>query len=1107
MRYRIRTTRLLACTALGVSSVALAAAAAELLPVTPPDEKGVIVGGVSADGSVVVGTLNPWSATSRSGFVWTQPDGMSLIGNATLGGTYTQRFTATGVSNDGGVIVGQASVDMFGETGAWSRGYMWTEAGGFVDLGTLDGHATSNALGVSGDGQAVVGLSYDLYGVARGFRWTQTDGMGDIGEFSAGYPFMAASYDGSVVAGNTASGYLSRASVWTEASGQIENLPLLNGGNQSVARDISDDGSVIVGQAHNGANGGMHAVRWVDTVPQDLTTPGTGLGDNYSYGFGVSGNGAVVVGEVQTDGPGGVMRGFRWAEDSGMQTVEDWLRDSGAVIVTDITYAARATNCDGSVVVGETGPATGENQMFIARGNGTGSADCGGTTGGGDTGTAPANPALLAPTGEHASIMAGAVSADGSKVVGTLSPSSSTAARGFVWTESGGMANIGGVPDGGAGSSNWFTATGISNTGDVIVGSASNDLLGSPLTGKRAYLWSAADGFRDLGSLGTNNSDAWGVSGDGTVVVGSAADAGGQTRAFRWDEGDGMQSLGELDGETSAAARAASYDGAVIVGTSQLCALPQAFRWTADTGMTPLENPEKPDWATVEARSWAVDVSDDGRVIAGNAGVYSYNAVRWVDGALQELGHLPGAYPGYVGASTAYGISGNGLVVVGEADDGDIAGKHGFRWAEDTGMMTVEDWLRDSGATVVGNVTRIARAASCDGSIVVGETRDDRLFVARGNGTGAASCDGTTGGGDTGGGDTGGGDTGGGDTGGGDTGGGDTGGGDTGGGDTGGGDTGGGGGTGGVGVIIVDEFNASLADAGVANVATLGNVNLLLNGAGSRPLDRRAAPGKTIAWIGGDWGRIDGGGDDGRIGIGEIGAGYNFGAVQINAAAGFTRFDQALGLGGRADLSAGYVKVEALSRLYATDNGGLWGALTASGMWGSADFTRNYMNGGVIDSSFGSTDASGYGIRGRLQWENAIRHFSPYADLSYSRGCFDAYSETGGGFPAAFNKLCDTSTELRYGFDATYPLTGAFRLIGTLEGVHRFEDKSANVTGQVTGLYAFDLGGATYQQDWLRAGAGFEADIGASTLSVMGNATTQSDGPNAWIAANWRVTF
>lgn len=740
MRYRIRTTRLLACTALGVSSVALAAAAAELLPVTPLDDKGVIVGGVSADGSVVVGTLNPWSATSRSGFVWTQPDGMNLIGGATLGGTYTQRFTATGVSNDGGVIVGQASVDMFGETGAWSRGYVWTEAGGFVDLGTLDGHATSNALGVSGDGQAVVGLSYDLYGVARGFRWTETDGMVDIGGFSAGYPYMAASYDGSVVAGNTASGYLSRASVWTEASGQIENLPLLNGGNQSVARDISDDGRVIVGQAHNGASGKMHAVRWVDTNPEDLTTAGSGLGDNYSYAFGISGNGAAVVGEVETDGSGGVMRGFRWAEDSGMQTVEDWLRDSGATIITDITYAARAANCDGSVVVGETGPATGSNQMFIARG-----------------------------------------------------------------------------------------------------------------------------------------------------------------------EGDG------------------------------------------------------------------------------------------------------------------------------------------------------------------------------------------------------SNCDGSTGGGDTGGGNTGGGDTGGGDTGGGDTGGGDIGGGDTGGGNPGGGDTGGG--AGGVGLIIVDEFNASLADAGAANVGLLGNVNLLLNGAGSRPLDRRADPGKTIAWIGGDWGRIDVGGNDGGIGVGEIGVGYNLGGVQINAAAGYTRFDQATTLGGSANLSAGYVKAEALSQLYATDNGGLWGAVTASAMWGKADFSRNYLNGGVVDSSLGSTDASGYGVRGRLQWENAIQHVSPYADLSYSRGCFDAYGETGGGFPATFDRLCDASTELRYGFDVTYPLMPEFRLVGTLEGVHRFEDKSASVTGRAAGLYAFDLGGVTYEQDWLRAGVGFEADIGASTLSVMGNATTQSNGPNAWIAANWRMSF
>src|SRR5690606_34059529 len=118
-----------------------------------------------------------------------------------------------------------------------------------------------------------------------------------------------------------------------------------------------------------------------------------------------------------------------------------------------------------------------------------------------------------------------------------------------------------------------------------------------------------------------------------------------------------------------------------------------------------------------------------------------------------------------------------------------------------------------------------------------------------------------------------------------------------------------------------------------------------------------------------------------------------------------------------------------------------------------------------------------------------------------------AYTETGGAFPAAFDKLCDSSTEARYGLDATFPVTEKFRLLGTLEGVHRFEASGSTVTGQVIGLGGFDLGAANYQQDWLRAGAGFEVDISDSTLSLMGNVTTQGESANAWVAANWRMTF
>ena len=57
----------------------------------------------------------------------------------------------------------------------------------------------------------------------------------------------------------------------------------------------------------------------------------------------------------------------------------------------------------------------------------------------------------------------------------------------------------------------------------------------------------------------------------------------------------------------------------------------------------------------------------------------------------------------------------------------------------------------------------------------------------------------------------------------------------------------------------------------------------------------------------------------------------------------------------------------------------------------------------------------GYGVRARLQWENLFPHISPYGELSYARTCLDAYTETGGAFPAAFNSLCDASTAVRYG--------------------------------------------------------------------------------------------
>lgn len=723
----------------------------------------------------------------------------------------------------------------------------------------------------------------------------------------------------------------------------------------------------------------------------------------------------------------------------------------------------------------------------------------------------------------------GGMSADGSAFVGSVFRSySKSIYNGFVWTAEGGVQPVGSRdPNAPLDGSQYYTATGISADGSVIVGKAAPGVSDGEF-GQRAYRWTTEGGFESLGSLDGNPfSEATAVSGDGTIVVGnsnfgSGADAG--VAAVRWTEDGQIHGLGWLEGRDSAesndTARAASFDGSVIVGDALSSNNKfQAFRWTEATGMValPTLNANIPSNNT----AGATGISWDGNVVVGHSRLmYSpTQAVRWVDGEIFSLGGLDGAFSVL---SSAQAISGNGQVIVGNVSSGDTG--HGFRWTEGDGMLTVEDWLRNSGATIVSShpgdpdrsdITMTAEATNEDGSVVVGLTRDNEVYIARGNGTGPTgdTGGGNPGGGDTGGGDTGGGDTGGGDTGDGSTGGGETGGGETGGGDTGGGDTGGGNpgggnpGGGGVGIITIKDLGNSLGTSGAANTSLVNNLGVVVNGAGSRPLDRRAPEGRFTAWMGGDWGRDDHGSRDGTLGLGELGFGYNFGPLQLNGVAGYTGFDQNTILGGTTDVRAGYIKLEALGQITGDQDSGLWGIVTGTGLWGNANLTRNYLTGGLVDSSFGRTDVQGYGIRGRLQWENAIPHVSPYGELSYARTCLRGYTETGGAFPAAFDTLCDGSTEIRYGFDAKIPVTEEIRLIGTLEGVHRVESSGASVTGHVVGVGGFNLGAANYQQDWLRAGAGIEADFSGSTLSIMANATTKGESSSAWVAANWRVTY
>jgi probable HAF family extracellular repeat protein len=169
--------------------------------------------GVSADGSVVVGDEadDPMFPSATHPFIWTADSGFQVLGS-----TFGSAFAVTA---DGSTVVGQARRQ--GQGG--HTAFLWTQAGGMQDLGSLPGFSNSVATAISDDGQVVVGFAasrpisynnaggfdYDIYCLP--FVWTAATGMQDLNQVLAnagvdttGYTFYAItgiSADGKSVCG------------------------------------------------------------------------------------------------------------------------------------------------------------------------------------------------------------------------------------------------------------------------------------------------------------------------------------------------------------------------------------------------------------------------------------------------------------------------------------------------------------------------------------------------------------------------------------------------------------------------------------------------------------------------------------------------------------------------------------------------------------------------------------------------------------------------------------------------------------------------------------------------------------------------------------------
>lgn len=290
--------------------------------------------GVSADGSVVVGWTYNSEGHARA-FRWSETDGMVELG--TLGGLES---IALGVSADGNVIVGRAA-DTLGQ----SRAFRWTQADGMIDLGTLGG-TSSEAYSASSDGSVIVGWSHDATNVYRAFRWVQSGGMSDIG---AG-PYSNAtgvSADGLIIAGSGGT----QAFRWTQGTGSEH----IGSWTYSFATGISADGQVVIGEGNvSNPNDSQRSFLWTQVRGMEDLGVFSGSPATWypSEAYGVSASGNVVVGYASYFNAAGNWRGYRWSQAGGMQTINQWLEDTGLDASAVEFYSVHGVSADGGTVVG-----------------------------------------------------------------------------------------------------------------------------------------------------------------------------------------------------------------------------------------------------------------------------------------------------------------------------------------------------------------------------------------------------------------------------------------------------------------------------------------------------------------------------------------------------------------------------------------------------------------------------------------------------------------------------------------------------------------------------------------------------------------------------------
>jgi uncharacterized membrane protein len=236
---------------------------------------------VSDDGSTILGHIDdPLGSPYRQPAIWTQATGWVTL-NGMCGGAYD-------LSADGKTAVGLSFTGGCGGFG--SEGFLWTKAGGMQSLQLL-GNGTNRASAVSADGSIIGGFAQG--NSSRTPAYWQPDLTGQLIDPSLSGEVNSFTSDGSLSVGTMYfSGNWYSAFSRTSA-GVVTNLGSLSSSMAGKAMDVSEDGSVIVGQD----TAGLASVAWIWTAATGIVDLDSALAS-----LGITGTETYTCTKVSDDG-------------------------------------------------------------------------------------------------------------------------------------------------------------------------------------------------------------------------------------------------------------------------------------------------------------------------------------------------------------------------------------------------------------------------------------------------------------------------------------------------------------------------------------------------------------------------------------------------------------------------------------------------------------------------------------------------------------------------------------------------------------------------------------------------------------------------------------